>query len=87
MTKIPLSFLLTAIVISMLTINVIVLMFLIDFLEGLAEHIKNDRVTTFWLQMGTATGRLASANPNLQNIPNQEYIIEEAESQQSVSSF
>ncbi|MGP1587967.1 MAG: DNA polymerase I [Treponemataceae bacterium] len=39
----------------------------IDALPLLAD--ENDRLHTSFLQTGTATGRLSSCNPNLQNIP------------------
>lgn len=39
----------------------------VDVLPELAG--PDGRIHTTWNQMGTATGRLASANPNLQNIP------------------
>ncbi|MCS7223450.1 MAG: DNA polymerase I [Armatimonadetes bacterium] len=40
------------------------------FVEGLLEAMDQDgRVHTHYDQRGTATGRLASSNPNLQNIP------------------
>jgi DNA polymerase-1 len=39
----------------------------IDTLPKLAD--KNGRVHTSFMQMGAATGRLSSQNPNLQNIP------------------
>lgn len=40
------------------------------YVDVLPELVGPDgRIRTTWNQMGTATGRLASANPNLQNIP------------------
>lgn len=40
------------------------------YVEALPKLVAADgRVHTTWNQMGTATGRLASSNPNLQNIP------------------
>lgn len=38
-------------------------------LLSLAQNDENSRVHSSFLQTGTATGRLASKNPNLQNIP------------------
>lgn len=42
----------------------------IDAIPALADD--NNRVHTTWQQTVTATGRLSSTNPNLQNIPKQE---------------
>ena len=40
------------------------------YLDGILEYIMNDgRVRTSFKQMITATGRLSSVDPNLQNIP------------------
>ncbi|MGI6316379.1 MAG: DNA polymerase I [Christensenellales bacterium] len=39
------------------------------FIDGLLQEVKNGRVHTRFNQTGTATGRLSSAEPNLQNIP------------------
>ncbi len=40
------------------------------YIEPLAKLIKNDgRIHTTFIQLGAATGRLASENPNLQNVP------------------
>ena len=40
-----------------------------SFIENLIENIKNGRIHTTYDQTATATGRIASSNPNLQNIP------------------
>ena len=39
------------------------------YIEGFKPLIKNGKVHTTYNQTNTATGRLSSANPNLQNIP------------------
>ena len=40
-----------------------------DYVLGLWKHAHGDRLYGGFRQMGTDTGRMSSANPNLQNIP------------------
>ncbi len=39
------------------------------YIDNLPSLVKNGRLYTTFIQSGTSTGRLASQNPNLQNIP------------------
>lgn len=39
------------------------------YIDGLLAHLEDGRVHTHFDQTGTTTGRLSSADPNLQNIP------------------
>jgi DNA polymerase-1 len=44
------------------------------YIKPLQEHNQNGKVYTSFLQTGTATGRLSSKDPNLQNIPTNKEI-------------
>lgn len=59
------------------------------YLDALPKFIdkKTDRIHTTFLQTGTATGRLASENPNLQNIPEKIKKIFIAEKNYKLVSF
>lgn len=39
------------------------------FLAGIAQHVRHGVVRPTWVQMASATGRIAASNPNLQAIP------------------
>ncbi len=39
------------------------------YVTGLEQWVRRDKIHCQWLHTGTATGRLASMNPNLQNLP------------------
>ena len=42
---------------------------LLDYVVGLFRHAHGSRLYGTWRQLGTATGRMSSGSPNLQNIP------------------
>ena len=44
------------------------------YVKGMTERVRNNRVYSSFLLHGTVTGRLASRNPNLQNIPRNDHI-------------
>lgn len=46
------------------------------FIDGLSSKLVDDRLHTSFKQHGTVTGRLSSANPNLQQIPRGDMIRE-----------
>lgn len=45
------------------------------YVEGIEERIKYGVVTSSYLQHGTMTGRYASRNPNLQNLPREDQRV------------
>eukprot|EP00117_Sycon_ciliatum_P024209 scpid38897/ scgid3563/ DNA polymerase nu len=42
------------------------------YIDGLFPHVEKGIVRSCWIHDGTATGRLTSVNPNIQNIPKTE---------------
>jgi len=44
------------------------------YIKPLQKHAKNGKIFTHFFQTGTATGRLSSKDPNLQNIPTNKEI-------------
>ena len=51
----------------------------IDKLRELENHVKNGRVYPEFKQIGAVTGRMASSNPNVQNIPREMRTLFRAE--------
>jgi DNA polymerase-1 len=48
---------------------------LLDYVLGLWEHAHGDRLYGTFRQLGTVTGRMSSAHPNLQNIPKSDLSV------------
>jgi DNA polymerase-1 len=48
---------------------------LLDYVLGLWEHAHGDRLFGTFRQLGTVTGRMSSAHPNLQNIPKSDLSV------------
>ncbi|XP_071792633.1 DNA polymerase nu-like isoform X2 [Asterias amurensis] len=46
------------------------------YVDGLLESVDHGCIHTSWEQTAAASGRLQSANPNLQNIPKQSVVVE-----------
>ena len=46
-----------------------------SLIEKQVSLFEKNRICTIWSQTGTATGRLASSDPNLQNLPKNELNV------------
>lgn len=50
------------------------------YIDGLIQHVKPDNtIGTTWEQVGAATGRITSKNPNLQTIPKTPVVLKDGE--------